>query len=212
MTAPGDEKVIRPKFKAKPVELSGGPYDYAQAFLDARHDHKEGRTLHFYRGAFHAWTGAAVPLQARRPLNRAGEASRPDSTLAIRLPQSLFSAQPTLRPLIEIAVDFGMAGQDELGCPGRVRPFVQKVQRRGEAPVAERMTQRTPLGFEILEIRQPFQVGAEPALDFKPELAFAAREPALALVPERPVGRSVPPWLVFDPCLRRHAVDMDARV
>ena len=44
--------------KGKPIELSGGPYDYAQAFLDARHDHKEGRTLHFYRGAFHAWTGA----------------------------------------------------------------------------------------------------------------------------------------------------------
>ena len=63
-----------------------------------------------------------------------------------------------IEQVIEIAVDFGMAGQDELGCPGRVRPFVQKVQRRGEAPVAERMTQRPPLGFEILEIRQPFQV------------------------------------------------------
>ena len=55
MTASDDEKVVR--FKPKTVELSGGPYDYAQAFLDARHTHKEGWTLHFYHGAFHAWTG-----------------------------------------------------------------------------------------------------------------------------------------------------------
>ena len=52
----GRDRVLRSD-KGKPIELSGGPYDYAQAFLDARHDHKEGRTLHFYRGAFHAWTG-----------------------------------------------------------------------------------------------------------------------------------------------------------
>lgn len=54
--------------------------------------------------------------------------------------------------------------------------------------------------------------GAQPAFNLEQKLALAVDKLAAALIPERPVGRAVPPGPVLDPRIRRHAVDADARI
>ena len=68
-----------------------------------------------------------------------------------------------LEQKIEVTIDLRGSRQHELRGAGRVRPFREEVQRRGEAAEPERILHGPLLGLHIIEVRQPFQVGAATA-------------------------------------------------
>jgi hypothetical protein len=66
-----------------------------------------------------------------------------------------------IQQVVEISVDLRGTGQDQLGGAGLVRPTSEKIERCPETPEAKGMSHGPFLGFNVFEIRQLLQVGAQ---------------------------------------------------
>ena len=108
--------------------------------------------------------------------HRAPEQGRGQRVLALDQPRR------RIEQVIQVPVDLGGPREHELGGPGLVRPSREEVERGGEAPEAEGVLHGPLLGLDVVEVRQPLQVGAQPV----------GREPLLERRPAQPLGLILP--------------------
>ena len=66
-----------------------------------------------------------------------------------------------IQQVVEITVDLRGTGQHQSGGAGLVRPTSEKVERRRETPELKGMSHGPFLGFNVFEIRELLQVGAQ---------------------------------------------------